>query len=125
MAEGRRFSREHEWILPEGGEGRIGITDYAQKELGDVVYVELPVAGTELRLGETFGTVESVKSVSDLYAPVTGRVVAVNAKVVDQPEILNQDPYGEGWLLKVEIADPAELTELLDQAGYEAEFPPA
>lgn len=125
MGNERRFSREHEWIQPEGGQGLIGITDYAQKELGDVVYVELPAVGAELKRGETFGTVESVKSVSDLYAPVSGRVVAINQAVVDEPEILNRDPYGAGWLVKVAIAAPGELADLLDQASYEAEFPPA
>lgn len=112
-----RYTREHEWVDMESRTARIGITDFAQSELGDIVFVELPSAGTELRAGETFGTVESVKTVSDLYSPVTGRVVQVNEALTDAPEKVNEDPYGEGWMLVVEVTGDAP--ELLTAAQYE------
>lgn len=120
VPEDLRYTREHEWIRIEGGRGVVGITHYAQSQLGDVVFVELPAEGREVRAGEPFGVVESVKSVSDLYAPVSGRVVATNARLADAPELVNQDPYGEGWMIAVEISDPAEVERLLDAAGYRA-----
>lgn len=111
------YTREHEWVDEEGQSARIGITDFAQSELGDIVFVELPPVGTELLAGETFGTVESVKTVSDLYSPVTGRVVKVNESLADAPEKVNEDPYGEGWMLVVEVT--GGTSELLTAAQYE------
>jgi glycine cleavage system H protein len=113
-----RYTREHEWIRVEGGEGVVGITDYAQQQLGDVVFVELPAVGTEVVRGRPFGVVESVKSVSDLYAPVSGRVVRVNQRLADAPELVNRDPYGEGWMIAVAVADPSEVEALLGAAEY-------
>jgi len=113
-----RYTREHEWIRVAGGRGTVGITHHAQEQLGDVVYVELPAVGSEVKAGQPFGVVESVKSVSDLYAPVSGRVVAVNERLRDAPELVNQDPYGGGWMIEVELADPAELDRLLSAGDY-------
>jgi glycine cleavage system H protein len=116
-----RYTREHEWALVEGGgRVRIGITDYAQDALGDVVYVDVPETGTEVKGGEPFGEVESTKSVSDVYSPVSGTVVERNRLLEDRPEIVNEDPYGEGWMVVVEMTDPGELDELLDAADYQA-----
>lgn len=120
VPEDLRYTREHEWIRVEGGRGVVGITHYAQTQLGDVVFVELPPEGREVRAGEPFGVVESVKSVSDLYAPVSGRVVATNPRLADAPELVNRDPYGEGWMIAVELSDPSELDRLLDASGYRA-----
>jgi glycine cleavage system H protein len=116
---GLRYSTDHEWVSLEGNRVRIGITDYAQDALGDVVYVQVPDAGTDVSAGERFTEVESTKSVSDIYAPVSGTVVEVNASLADQPERLNSDPYGEGWICVIEMSDPAQLDSLLDAAGYE------
>jgi glycine cleavage system H protein len=114
-----RYTREHEWALDEGGgRVRIGITDYAQDALGDVVYVDVPETGTEVKGGEPFGEVESTKSVSDVYSPVSGTVVERNPLLDDRPEVVNEDPYGDGWMVVVEMADPSELGDLLDAAGY-------
>ena len=114
-----RYTREHEWALDEGGgRVRIGITDYAQDALGDVVYVDVPETGTEVKGGEPFGEVESTKSVSDVYSPVSGTVVERNPLLDDRPELVNEDPYGEGWMVVVEMADPGELVDLLDAAQY-------
>ncbi len=113
-----RYTREHEWALVEGNTVTVGITDYAQDSLGDIVYLELPEEGTEVESHEPFGVIESVKAVSDLYAPVTGRVIEVNKDLVDQPEIINEDPYGEGWMIKIEMDDPSELDELLTAEEY-------
>ena len=114
-----KYTREHEWIRVEGTLGTIGITHFAQSALGDVVFVELPEVGRVLKLGEAFGVVESVKTVSDLYSPISGRVVKVNEKLMDAPETVNQDPYGEGWIIVIEIASPAELSGLLDAEAYQ------
>ena len=114
-----KYSREHEWIKVEGKRGRIGITDHAQKALGDVVFVELPKVGRAVRQMETFGVVESVKAVSDLYAPVGGTVVEANAMLETKPELVNKDCYGEGWMIVVDIADPKELNKLMDAKAYE------
>lgn len=114
-----KYTREHEWIRVEGTLGTIGITHFAQSALGDVVFVELPEVGRVLKLGEAFGVVESVKTVSDLYSPISGRVVKVNEKLMDAPETVNQDPYGEGWIIVIEIASPAELGGLLDAEAYQ------
>ncbi|MBT9258405.1 MAG: glycine cleavage system protein GcvH [Clostridiales bacterium] len=112
------YTEEHEWVLVEGKKARVGITDYAQDQLGDVVYVELPEPGTRIEKGKPFGVVESVKSVSDLYAPVTGTVLRVNESLVDEPEKVNQSPYDEGWMLEVELEDPEELEDLLSPQAY-------
>jgi len=115
-----RYTKEHEWIVVKGGIATIGITDYAQHELGDVVFVELPKAGTRLAAGKIFGSVESVKAVSDIYAPASGDVIEANAALQDKPETLNTDPHGGGWLVKVKLTNPAEVSSLLDAAAYEA-----
>jgi glycine cleavage system H protein len=115
-----RYTKEHEWIEAKGDAGTIGITDYAQHELGDVVFVELPAAGTKLSTGKTFGSVESVKAVSEIYAPASGEVVESNASLQNKPETLNTDPHGAGWLIKMKLANPAEVNSLMDAAAYEA-----
>jgi glycine cleavage system H protein len=117
---GLRYTKEHEWIRVEGDQAYVGITDYAQQELGDVVYVELPEAGGSVRYMEPFGVVESVKAVSDLFSPVTGSVKQVNEELFNQPELVNSDPYGQGWMLVVEISDPSQLDSLMTAAQYEA-----
>lgn len=114
-----RYTKEHEWVLVEGDTAVIGITDHAQRELGDIVYVDLPQPGARLEAGATFGSVESVKAVSDIYAPVSGEVTEVNATLADKPEALNQDPHGAAWLVKVKLANPAEVEALLSAADYE------
>lgn len=115
-----RYTREHEWIRVEGDRGVVGITEFAQEQLGDVVFVELPKAGAAVESEKTFGVVESVKTASDLYAPVGGTVVDVNPKLADQPELVNRDPYGDGWMIVVQITSPAQLDELLTADQYEA-----
>jgi len=114
-----KYSREHEWARLADTTMRIGITSYAQEALGDIVYVSLPEVGAQVRAGEPFGEVESTKSVSDVFAPASGEVVARNEALDGSPELLNSDPYGEGWLIEVAVADPAALDDLLDAAGYE------
>ncbi len=114
----RHYTRDHEWALVEGGHVRVGITDYAQDALGDVVFVQLPELGAAVTAGESFGEVESTKSVADVYAPVTGRVVEVNAALADAPNRLNDDPYGEGWICVIEPDDPGSVTSLLDAGSY-------
>lgn len=115
-----KYTREHEWAtVEEGGRVRVGITDFAQDALGDVVFVDMPEEGTEVRAGEAFGEVESTKSVSDLFSPVSGRIVERNAALEKSPELVNQDPYGEGWMIVIEAGDPAELDGLLDAAAYQ------
>jgi glycine cleavage system H protein len=113
-----RYSKEHEWVRVDGTRATIGITSFAADELGDIVFVELPEVGTALKQFATFGVVESVKAVSDLYAPVSGEVAEVNEALRGAPELLNSDPFGEGWILKVELADQAELDVLMDAAAY-------
>lgn len=114
------YSSDHEWIAVDGGRVRIGITDYAQDALGDVVYVQVPTVGATVKAGDSFGEVESTKSVSDVYAPITGTVVAVNDTLGDAPETLNTDPYGAGWLCEIELSDAGQLADLLDAAAYQA-----
>lgn len=114
-----KYSREHEWVRVEGNKATVGITDFAQHELGDVVFVELPVKGAAVTAGKGFSVVESVKAVSDIYAPVSGTVTAVNDALTDAPETINEDPYGAGWIAVIEMSDPGELAGLLDSAGYE------
>lgn len=115
-----KYSKEHEWVKIEGSRVTIGISDFAQSQLGDVVFVELPELDKTVKAGAGFAVVESVKAVSDIYAPLSGCVVEVNEKLSDAPETVNQDPYGEGWIAVLEISDAAELDALLDAAGYEA-----
>jgi len=115
-----RYSKDHEWIDVKGDIATVGITDYAQSELGDVVFVELPAAGKTVTAGKTFGSVESVKAVSDIYAPATGEVVESNATLQQKPESINTDPHGAGWLIKMKLANPAEISSLMDAAAYEA-----
>jgi glycine cleavage system H protein len=115
-----RYTKDHEWLRLEGGEGVVGITDFAQDALGDVVFVELPVVGTVLAQGQTFGVVESNKTVSDLLAPVGGRVVAVNARLRDEPQHVNNDPYGAGWMIRIALSHRPEVDALLDAAAYRA-----
>lgn len=115
------YSKEHEWVRVDGSRATIGITSFAADELGDIVFVELPEVGASLSQFATFGVVESVKAVSDLYAPVSGEVVEVNEALRDAPELLNSDPFGEGWITKVELADSAEVDGLMDAAAYAAE----
>jgi glycine cleavage system H protein len=117
---GLRYSSDHEWVSISGNRARVGITDYAQDALGDVVYVDPPAVGSAVSAGSSVGEVESTKSVSDVYSPVTGTVVAVNEALSASPELLNQDPYGAGWLFEVELGDPAEVDALLDAAAYTA-----
>ena len=113
-----KYTNEHEWARVEGGRATIGITHYAQNALGDIVYVDVPAVGTAVTGGETFGEVESTKSVSDIYSPVTGTIVERNDELDKSPELINSDPYGQGWLVVVELADTAELDELMDAAAY-------
>lgn len=115
-----RYMESHEWVRVEGDEGVIGISDYAQSELNDVVYVELPEVGDTLEKGEEFGTVESVKAASEMYTPVSGEVIAVNKELEDSPELVNQDPFGVGWMIRVRLMAPGELEELLDAEAYRA-----
>ncbi|HEY4643259.1 MAG TPA: glycine cleavage system protein GcvH [Bacteroidota bacterium] len=114
-----RYTKEHEWVKVDGTTGTVGITDFAQSELGDVVYVELPSPGAKLEQGKSFGTIEAVKAVSDLYAPVSGEVVEINKELSVKPELVNQQPYDAGWMVKVKISKAAELGELLDAAKYQ------
>jgi glycine cleavage system H protein len=112
-----KYTRDHEWIDISGDRGKVGITDYAQRQLGDVVYVELPAVGTKLKPGQSFGTIESVKAVSELYSPVSGEVVEVNAALKDKPEAVNADPHGS-WMVVLKLGDPVEAGALLDAAQY-------
>lgn len=120
IPENLKYTNEHEWIRVEGDVAYVGITDYAQGELGEIVFVEIETAGETIAAGETFGSVEAVKTVSDLFIPVSGEVLEVNPALEAQPELVNSDPYGEGWMIKVSVDDPAELDRLLDAAAYAA-----
>lgn len=113
-----KYTQSHEWIKVEGDTGTVGLTDFAQHELGDIVYVDAPGEGTAVTAGATFGSVESVKAVSDVYAPASGTVKEANAALQDHPELINSDPYGEGWLVKITLSNPAELGALMDAAAY-------
>ena len=115
-----KYTKDHEWVRIDGNEAVVGITDYAQKQLGDVVFVELPEVGRKVGQGEVFGTIESVKAVSEVYAPASGEILAVNTDLADRPETINQDPYGKGWILKFRLADPAEIASLMDATAYKA-----
>jgi len=118
IPEGLRYTKDHEWAKLEGKRVRVGITDHAQTELTDVVYVELPPVGRVVKQGEPIGTVESVKAVSEIFAPVTGKVVEANKTLADQPELVNKDPYGAGWMAVLEVADPKAVAPLMDAAAY-------
>jgi glycine cleavage system H protein len=115
-----RYTKEHEWVDAKDGVAKIGITDYAQSELGDVVFVELPAVGAQLVTGKSLGTVESVKAVSEIYAPAAGEVLEANAELQNKPETINSDPHGAAWLVKIKLANPAELNALMDGPAYEA-----
>lgn len=115
-----RYTKDHEWVRVKGDRGTVGVTDHAQKQLGDVVFLELPAVGRQLKQHETFGTVESVKAVSELFAPLTGEVLEANTALAQKPETINSDPYGEAWMIVVRVASPAELTGLMDAASYRA-----
>jgi glycine cleavage system H protein len=115
-----RYTKEHEWIKVEGTSGTIGITDYAQQELGDVVFVEMPKPGTKIKAGQSFGTVESVKAVSEIFSPVSGEVTETNPALTDAPEKINQDPHGTAWLVKMRLDNPSEAAGLMDSTAYQA-----
>src|SRR5206468_10115145 len=115
-----RYTKEHEWISVDGALATIGITDYAQHELGDVVFVELPKPGAKVETGKSFGTVESVKAVSEIYAPANGEVIEVNSELQNKPETINSDPHGAAWLIKVRLTNAARISDLMDAAAYEA-----
>jgi glycine cleavage system H protein len=115
---GLKYSKEHEWVATEESVATIGITDHAQEQLGEIVYIELPSVGEKVSKDDPFGVVESVKAVSDIYAPVSGTVVEVNEDLPESPEVVNEDPYGDGWLIKVKVSDPADLEDLMDNDEY-------
>ena len=115
-----RYTKDHEWISLEGNIATIGITDYAQRELGDIVYVEVETIGKELAAGAVFGTVEAVKTVSDLYLPVSGTITELNPALANAPELVNNDPYGKGWMIKMKVSNPADVETLMDASAYEA-----
>ena len=114
-----KYSKEHEWVLVEGNVATVGITDFAQDQLGDIVFVELPGVGDKVSKEDAFGVVESVKAVSDIYAPVSGKVLEVNDDLPENPEMINEDAYGDGWIIKIEMSDPEELQDLMTAAEYE------
>ena len=116
--ENLRYTKDHEWVRLEGDVAIVGITDFAQHELGDIVYVEIETVGQQLNVGDVFGTVEAVKTVSDLYLPLSGSVTEINPNLNSNPELVNTDPYGEGWMVKVTVNDPAEVNALMDAAAY-------
>ena len=113
-----KYTEEHEWVRVEDGVGTIGITDFAQNELTDIVFVELPSVGDSISIGDTFGTIEAIKAVSDLYSPVDGTVIEVNDELADHPEWVNDDPYGGGWMVKIELSDPGQVEDLLTASAY-------
>lgn len=115
-----KYTKDHEWIRAEGNTAVVGITDYAQGELGDIVFVEIETVGENLEKEQAFGTIEAVKTVSDLFMPVSGKVNEINPKIADQPELINKDPFGEGWLIKITLENPDQLSELLDAKAYSA-----
>lgn len=115
-----RYTKDHEWVLLEGNTATIGITEFAQRELGDIVFVDIPTVGKSLDAEEVFGTVEAVKTVSDLFLPVKGTVNEINSELDDSPELVNSDPYGDGWMIKMTVSNPADVNGLLDAAAYQA-----
>jgi len=120
VPENLRYTEKHEWIRMEGNQAFVGITDYAQGELGDVVFVEIETLGAKLKQGEAFGTIEAVKTVSDLFMPASGEVLEINPMLTDKPDLVNKDPFGEGWMIKIEVADKGDLDNLLSPADYKA-----
>uniref|UniRef100_A0A832G7V5 Glycine cleavage system H protein n=1 Tax=Ignavibacterium album TaxID=591197 RepID=A0A832G7V5_9BACT len=120
IPENLKYTKEHEWVRVEGNIGVIGITDYAQSELGDVVFVDIDESLSEITKGASCGTIEAVKTVSDIFAPFSGKVVEVNSKLKDNPELLNSDPYGEGWMIKAEISNLSDLNDLIDASSYKS-----
>ncbi len=124
VKEGLKYSKEHEWLRIEDGHAYIGITDFAQSELGEIVYVEVETVDETIEKDEIFGTIEAVKTTSDLFMPITGKIVEFNSKLDenngDQPDLVNSDPYGDGWIIKIEISDEGQIADLMDKAGYEA-----
>ena len=119
ILENLKYTKDHEWLRVEGGEAYIGITDFAQSELGDIVFVEVDTIGEIIEKEETFGTIEAVKTVSDMFMPVSGEILAFNEALESNPELINKDPYGEGWMIKIELKNPDELDDLLDATSYE------
>src|SRR5947209_7368549 len=117
-----RYTKEHEWVRAEGDTGTVGITDHAQRELGDIVYVDLPKVGAQIEAGKSLGSVESVKAVSDVYSPVSGEVTAINESLADEPEKLNSDPHGAAWLVKIRLTAPEELQNLMTADGYQSDI---
>ena len=115
-----RYTKDHEWVKLEGNTATIGITDYAQRELGDIVYVEVETVGKSLKAGDVFGTVEAVKTVSDLFLPVDGTITELNKDLANSPESVNNDPYGAGWMIRMTVTNPGDVEKLMDSAGYEA-----
>ena len=113
-----KYTKEHEWTRIEGNIATIGVTDFAQSELGDIAWLEMPEVGDETKIGETFGTIEAVKTVEDLYAPISGKIIEINSELLDSPELVNDDPYGKGWIVKLEISDEAEIAKLLSADDY-------
>src|SRR5215475_2877317 len=120
IPQGLKYSKEHEWVAAEDAVATIGITDHAQEQLGEIVFVELPAIGDKVSKDDPFGVIESVKAVSDIYAPVSGSVVAVNEDLAESPETVNEDPYGDGWLIKVKVSDPSDYEDLMDNEEYES-----
>jgi glycine cleavage system H protein len=120
--ENLKYTTDHEWVKINGSEALIGITEYAQGELGDIVFVDIDSDIKEITKGESFGTIEAVKTVSDLFAPCNGKVLEINSKLEDKPELINSDPYGEGWIVKIELSNIAEIDELLDSSAYQAQI---
>jgi glycine cleavage system H protein len=120
IPENLKYTNDHEWVRVEGNIATIGITDYAQGELGDVVFVDIDEGLAEITKSQSFGTIEAVKTVSDLYGPFTGKVTEINKKLADSPELINQDPFGEGWMIKAEVSNPSELDDLLDAGTYKS-----
>lgn len=118
VPEDLKYSEDHEWIKVENGDARIGITDFAQEELGDIVYVELPEVGDEIEMGDMLGVVESVKTVSDVYSPLSGEIIKINEELEESPEIINEDPYGDGWIVVIKISDASELGSLSSPEDY-------
>jgi len=120
IPENVKYTNDHEWVRVEGNIGIIGITDYAQGELGDVVFIDIDPGLKEISKGSSFGTIEAVKTVSDMFAPFSGKLIEINKKLSDSPEVVNSDPYGEGWMVKAELSDPADLDDLLDAMAYKS-----
>lgn len=117
-----KYTKDHEWIKVEGNTGIIGITEFAQGELGDIVYVDIAPDLAEIIYGQSFGTIEAVKTVSDLYAPVDGKVISLNERLKDEPQLINSDPYGEGWIIKIELSNPSQVNELLTASAYQEQI---